>query len=243
MSVENLELQVAELDMRLKEMERHNRSWVLFFIQYLLSPLLVAGLAAGLNLYYQGKLEDQRKLLEEQRNEISQYELVNKMLPQLVHSSTKVAEATRLVLEHVINDAKLRNELNKVFQQNVLAQTMSELADAAPEQREKILRDTYRIVPQLEPELNQYEEALRLETQGFDALVAGEVDAAITAFEQLEQVYPQFHNTAEVVTLLRDNRARWDNPQVRQEVYRKVVEGLSWKAPQPQIEALRRRLQ
>lgn len=236
MSVESLELQVAKLDKRLEELERRSRGRLRFFIQYLLSPLLVAGVAAGLNFYYQGQLE-------EQRNEISQYELVNKMLPQLVHSSTQVAEATRLVLEHVINDAKLREELNSVFNKNVLAQTMSELADAAPAQREKILRETYQIAPQLEPELNRYDDALRLENQGFEALVVGNLELAIRSFEQIQEVYPGYHNAAELAVLLRENQERWENPQVRREVYRTVIDKFSWKAPRTQIEELRKRLQ
>lgn len=242
MSVESLEIQVAELERRLDEVDRRSRGRVRFFVQYLLSPLLVAGVAAGLNMFYQGKLEDQRKQLEEQRNEISQYELVNKMLPQLVHSSTQVAEATRLVLEHVINDANLREELNSVFNKNVLAQTMSELEVALPEQREQILAKTYQIAPQLKPELNKYEEALRLENQGFEALVVDNLQLAIRSFEQIQEVYPGYHNAAELAALLKENRDQWENQEVQQEVYRTILEKFAWKAPQPQIEKLREML-
>lgn len=58
MPQENLEQQVAGLEKRLDEVERRSRGRVRFFVQYLLSPVLVAGLAAGLNFYYQGELEE-----------------------------------------------------------------------------------------------------------------------------------------------------------------------------------------
>lgn len=235
MPQENLEQQVAGLEKRLDEVERRSRGRVRFFTQYLLSPVLVAGLAAGLNFYYQGKFE-------EQRNIISQYELVNEMLPQLVHSNTQVAEATRVVLEHVITDKKLREQLNKVFKENVLAQKMVELDVATPQQRELIVRQTAQLVPQIEPQLNKYEEALRLEGNGFDALVKGDVGAAIQAFEKVQAVYPGYHNAAELVSLLRDNQRQWDNPDVQQRVYRTIVEKFAWKAPQLQIEELRKKL-
>jgi len=242
MPQENLEQQVAGLEKRLDEVERRSRGRVRFFTQYLLSPVLVAGLAAGLNFYYQGQLENQRKKLEEQRNTISQYELVNKMLPQLVHSNTQVAEATRVVLEHVITDTKLREQLNKVFKENVLAQKMSELDVAAPQQRELIVRQTAQLVPQIEPQLNRYEDALRLEGNGFDALVKGDVDGAIRAFEQVQEAYPGYHNAAEIAALLRENRERWEEPRVQQQVYRTIVLKYFWKAPKLQIEELRKRL-
>jgi hypothetical protein len=234
MPTQDLERTVADLERRLAEVERHDRSPLRFFTQYLLSPLLVAGVAAGLTTYYQGQLETQR-------NVISQYELVNKMLPQLVHSSTQVAEATRVVLEHVIVDTALRKELNKVFRESVLAQRKSELAEAAPEQRERIVRETVQVVPELAPELNRYDKALRLESSGFNALVEGDVEAAIDNFKQAEEVYPQFHNTSELADLLEQKRTDWDDEKTRRDTYQQVVEEYSWKAPKPQLEALRER--
>lgn len=56
------------------------------------------------------------------------------MLPQLVHSNTQVAEATRVVLNEVIHNQRLKDQLNNVFKENVLAQKISELDVAAPQQ-------------------------------------------------------------------------------------------------------------
>ena len=85
--------------------------------------------------------------------------------------------------------------------------------------------------------------AAALEREGFQALVAGHVEAAIAAFEAAEEAYPSYHAVYDIARLLRANRARWDDSTARREVLSTIVTRYAWKPPEELLQELKRQVE
>ncbi len=87
--------------------------------------------------------------------------------------------------------------------------------------------------------LSSYEIAISEERKGFQNLIDGQYEDAIRAFEAAEKAYPRFHQVYEIGRLLKKNRARLDDPEVRREIFRQIISDMSWKAPSGQLERMK----
>lgn len=79
------------------------------------------------------------------------------------------------------------------------------------------------------------------ERRGFEALVAGDVDAAIAAFDEARGIWPEYHNVAEIGRALRNRRDRLADPQspAWSELYRDILTRYSWGLPTDLRDAIR----
>jgi hypothetical protein len=72
-----------------------------------------------------------------------------------------------------------------------------------------------------------------MERRGFAALLARDVGAALQAFDQAYNAWPDYHNVAELRNLLNDRKSDLSDPQspAWQEVYRITLADFSWGLP------------
>lgn len=89
---------------------------------------------------------------------------------------------------------------------------------------------------------NDFSLASEREREGFKALLDGDVERSIAAFEAAERAFPTFHQVYEIGRLLRRHRSEFDNTRVRRDVLREIVERLSWKAPTDLLDEIRAEL-
>jgi len=73
--------------------------------------------------------------------------------------------------------------------------------------------------------------ALEKEREGFQALIAGNYDGAMAAFQASEDAYNSFNNVYELARLLRSNKSQMNNPAKRKEVFQTIVKKYSFGAP------------
>lgn len=87
-------------------------------------------------------------------------------------------------------------------------------------------------------------EAAELERRGFEALIAGDKEAALAAIDRAWQLWPDYHNLAELRRLLRSYGDRLDDPRspAWQEVYRRILTDYSWGMSKEHRAALREKL-
>lgn len=83
--------------------------------------------------------------------------------------------------------------------------------------------------------------AAAAERRGFEALAAGDVDAAIAAFDDARGIWPEYHNVAEIGRALRNRRDRLSDPQspAWAELYRDILTRYSWGLPADLRDAIR----
>lgn len=77
----------------------------------------------------------------------------------------------------------------------------------------------------------KYENASRLETQGFEYLLNDDVDKALQSFKDAESIYPSFHNTYEIGKLLFSKKDSYSNKSIQIEVLEKILKDYSWGMP------------
>lgn len=86
---------------------------------------------------------------------------------------------------------------------------------------------------------SSYPLAVEKEREGFEALLADDIERAIDAFEAAESAYPEFHQVYEIGRSLRRHRA---DPDARRKVMREIVDSYSWKAPSDLLEEIKSEL-
>jgi hypothetical protein len=71
------------------------------------------------------------------------------------------------------------------------------------------------------------------ELKGFDALVAKDVDTSIDSFTQAESLWPQYHNVAEIRSLLVSKREALKDPKSPEwkTTYSRILSDYSWGMP------------
>jgi ATP-dependent 26S proteasome regulatory subunit len=118
--------------------------------------------------------------------------------------------------------------------QTALKQTV----DKNPEIKQ-IIEQVKEIKPVIKPkstpdrpaQSNDKKIALDKEREGFQALIAGNYDRSIAAFQASENAYNSYHNVYDLARLLRKNKSQMDNPAKRKEVFQTIVKKHSYGAP------------
>ena len=85
------------------------------------------------------------------------------------------------------------------------------------------------------------EQAAAAERRGFQALIDRDIGEALAGFEAAQQAWPDYHNVAEILGLLRDRHAELRDQAGRAwpELYREVLAKYSWGLPDDLRPALR----
>ncbi len=75
--------------------------------------------------------------------------------------------------------------------------------------------------------------AAAAERRGFEALIDHDVEAAIAAFEEARDIWPEYHNVAEITRALKKRRETLANPDAAAwtELYRDILARYSWGLP------------
>lgn len=79
------------------------------------------------------------------------------------------------------------------------------------------------------------------ERRGFEALIERNLPAAITAFEEAREIWPEYHNVAEIARVLNERRDSLGNTEsdAWPQLYRQILTRYSWGMPQDQRSAMR----
>ncbi len=85
-----------------------------------------------------------------------------------------------------------------------------------------------------ERKTNDYDAAINWEKIGFEGLINKNLDLAISAFENSESSYNQFHQVYEISRFLivKRNSGEDQNKLFWQEIYQKILKDYNWKMPQ-----------
>lgn len=83
--------------------------------------------------------------------------------------------------------------------------------------------------------------AAAAERRGFEALIERNLPAAITAFEEAREIWPEYHNVAEIARLLNERTDSLGTPESNAwpQLYRQILTRYSWGMPQDQRQAMR----
>ncbi|MGA8853355.1 MAG: hypothetical protein WB492_04180 [Christiangramia sp.] len=84
------------------------------------------------------------------------------------------------------------------------------------------------------------EQAAKLEQEALSFLLDKDIDQAIEALEECEEIFPGYHSVYEVLRLLKKDRETLSdkNSPLWQEVYKQILENFSWRLP----ESIKKRL-
>jgi hypothetical protein len=88
-------------------------------------------------------------------------------------------------------------------------------------------------------DLPKYQQAAKLEQEGFSALSQNKFDVALDKFAQVEKVSPSFHMAYEISKLLKKEKPNFENPESQKSIKEKIITNYSWKAPKEQVIILR----
>jgi len=69
------------------------------------------------------------------------------------------------------------------------------------------------------------------EREGFQSLIDGNYDDAINSFQESEDSFNTYHNAYDIAKLLRENKTRLNDPTVKKEVFKTIVNKHSYGAP------------
>ncbi len=240
-----LERELAALRERLDALEKAGESRWRFFVQYLLSPLLVV----VIGLVFNWQLEMGRKATQ-------QLEIAQSMLGSLFSDDEFRSLATQRLLNQLLEDEVLKRELDGIvsdyfrrrFRKALQAGDVDDAYRIYDAARSVGGEAGKRLVSGVEKEtgaretLTRYERAKRAEETGFRALAEGRFDVALEAFAEAKAVYPDFHSVSEIHALLKEKRLQWDDPGVRRQILETVVNRYAWKAPQAPLRHIRQQL-
>ncbi len=83
--------------------------------------------------------------------------------------------------------------------------------------------------------------ALQYEEEGFSEILEGDYPSAVSALKRAEDEYPSFHQVYEIRRLLERERAGLEAGESAKwkEVYRRIVDSYSWKAPPDPLDELK----
>jgi hypothetical protein len=232
-----------ELEGRVSKLEK--QSTMKFFVQYLLSPILIICLGAFINWQIEkGKAEAQR------------LDLAQKMIATMFSGNADEAFATERLLTKVVDPqyAKdLHESVAKYYKNKVdasikqgdvegaakivaAAQTIGGTAadqvvqSVAQNQSQQIAIQTFT---------SKAQEAAQQEREGFERLIKGDYEGAADAFAAAEQAYHSYHSAYEISRLLRARAADLNDPARRKSVLQEIVSRHAYGAPPDLIQRLR----
>lgn len=95
--------------------------------------------------------------------------------------------------------------------------------------------------PQRDPSAGRADRAAAAERRGFQALLERDYETALRAFDQAREIWPEYHNVAEIGRLLRDwqDRLEGSNGSAWPRLYREILTKYSWGLPEDLRPALR----
>jgi tetratricopeptide (TPR) repeat protein len=236
--------ELDQLEKRVSKLERGSAAR--FFVQYLLSPILVLALGFLFNLQ-----------LEATKSEVKRIEVAHDMVTTALSGDYEQSFIT-LRLVDVVLDPELAGQIKDAVIGYLKKRAIESLEQERPEEALEIIRAQEGILKEAgqEPtdeirraieeagkgsELNRAEQASALTSEGFQLLALGKYDQALEQFHQVERVYPSYGTAHEIIGELERNRDKLETPEGEREVLGTIVERYSWKVPEEDVRELKKR--
>lgn len=229
-----------DLEDRIENLERERQGKFRFFIQYLLSPLLVV--VVGIIFNWQ---------LEQDKKEIQQLQIAQTMLQPLFSEDKFKTLATKRLMDEVIESEKLKTEIGKIVEDYLTMKFNQSFKEGDYESAQDILDATStmgglvgeNIAKGIEQDkkatLGRYQRARPHELKGFDALVNGNFDLALEEFGKAKDIYPDLHSVSEIHALLESHQSEFGEQETRLKIIKTILEKYTWKVPKDIIQDLR----
>jgi hypothetical protein len=232
----------SALEARIAKLEKQSASR--FFVQYLLSPLLVLAVGAVMNY----RVEQNRGEIERAKSDIQRIDLAQKMIPILFAGNPDQAFATQRLMEKVL-DPEVAKEFKEVIAKYYKAKVEADLKKGDIKSAVETLTAAQSIGGQSADQVVQsvtqnqgnnetiqrYTSKLQIasqkEREGFENLLAGKYDDAIESFQASEDAYNSYHQVFELSKLLRSRRQELNDENKRREIFQLIVDKYSYGAP------------
>lgn len=239
----------TELEGRIAKLEKQGASR--FFVQYLLSPLLVLVVGAFMNW----RVESNRQNIESARSEIQRIELAQKMLPNLFSNNASEAFATQRLMQKVL-DPEMAKEIVAMVENYYREKYKSDVEGGDTKSAVETLTAAQRIggasadqfaqsVTQQNGNatIQQIKTGLQLaaekEREGFENLIHGKYGDAAKSFQESTDAYATYHNSAELARLIKDRGYEMSDGTKRKEVFQVIIDKYSWGVPQDLLNQLK----
>jgi len=238
------------LESRVSKLEKQSASR--FFVQYLLSPLLVLIVGAIMNY----RVEQNRGEIEKAKSDIQRIDLAQKMIPILFAGNPEQAFATQRLLEKVV-DPEVAKEFKEVIAKYYKAkveldikkgdiksavETLSAAQSIGGQSADQVVQSVTQDRGKNEA-IQKYTSKLQIasqkEREGFENLIAGKYDDAIKSFQASEDAYNSYHQVYELARLLRSRRQDMNDENKRKETFQIIVDKYSYGAPSDLLNQLR----
>lgn len=240
--IDKLEATMAQLE------EREKQSAFQFFVQYLLSPLLLVALGAVMNW----RVEKAKADIESKKVETERIDLAQKMIPTLFGGKPEQAFATERLMAKVVEPG-VAKEFEDIVAKFYKLQIESDAKAGNFENVEKTVSAAKalgggaadQVVQSVKPhsdtanKLQNYSVASQEERAGFESLVAGRYDGALQHFQNAEKAYNGYHYVYEIAQLLRSKKTDFANPETRKQLLAKILTNYSYQAPPDLLEQLK----
>ena len=239
-----------KLEARVSKLEKQSASR--FFIQYLLSPLLVLALGALLNY----RVEQSKEEIEIAKSNIQRIDLAQKMIPILFAGNPDQAFATQRLMEKVL-DPDISNEFKEIIVNyykaridsdlkngNIIAanETLAAAQSIGGDSADQIVQSVTQDQSKNET-IQKFRSKLQIAAQheraGFESLLAGKYDDAIVSFQASEDAYNTYHQVYELARLLRSRKKDLNDESRRKEMLQLIVDRYSYGAPSDLLDQLR----
>jgi len=238
------------LESRVSKLEKQSASR--FFVQYLLSPLLVLIVGAIMNY----RVEQNRGEIEKAKSDIQRIDLAQKMIPILFAGNPEQAFATQRLLEKVV-DPEVAKEFKEVIAKYYKAkveldikkgdiksavETLSAAQSIGGQSADQVVQSVTQDRGKneaIQKYTNKLQIASQKEREGFENLIAGKYDDAIKSFQASEDAYNSYHQVYELARLLRSRRQDMNDENKRKETFQIIVDKYSYGAPLDLLNQLR----
>ena len=232
----------AELEVRIAKLEKQGAAR--FFVQYLLSPLLVLAVGAIMNY----RVESNKADIEKAKSDIQRIELAQKMIPILFAGNPDQAFATQRLMEKILEPAvatEFRDLIANYYKAKVesdikkgdiksAVETLNAARSIGGTSADQVVQSvaqnqsTNATIQQGQKNLQV---AAQKEREGFENLIAGRYEDAAKSFQASEAAYNSYHNVNELARLLKTRGQEMNDENKRKEIFRLIVEKYSYGAP------------
>jgi len=218
---------LKEIDEKMSKLKGDN-IWR-FVVQTILAPLTIV--AVGLIVNWQ---------IERNKAANDRIEAAREMIPLLFDNSPDKAFATEALLATII-DPDIADELHKIVARHYSAVIQTSLASGDTATAAKVLAaaehsggEAATVVvdsikqnnvdyKRLQSFTNKSSVAETKEREGFQNLLAGNYNGAISAFQAAEKAYPSYHSVYEIARILQSRRIDLDDPLRRREILKEIA--------------------
>jgi hypothetical protein len=240
----------TELEARVAKLEKQSASR--FFVQYLLSPLLVLAVGAVMNY----RVEQNKGEIERAKSEIDRIDLAQKMIPILFAGNPDQAFATQRLMQQVL-EPKVAKEFEEIIAKFYKAKVDLDLKNgnvesaaatvasaeniggaAAQQVVQSVTKDQGKNEV-IQRYTNRLQLASQKEREGFQNLLAGNFDDAIKSFQASEDATNSYHQVYELARLLRSRKDAMNDENQRKEIFQLIVDKYSYGAPSDLLNQLR----